>query len=100
MKTGKMLVLLVGAMFIFVSTAFSMPQFMSLPFRDFGITVQQGWWYHGFKTTTHYGIDYIKGSFNSDPSTWKTFDVFASYSAGRQSEDMKLAGEIMCGLRR
>jgi hypothetical protein len=72
------------------------PKFLTLPFREGGIVVQQGWYYN-FNATLHCphpndipepppyskprrhcGIDYIKGIPGSDPATWQTFEVVAA----------------------
>jgi len=59
------------------------PKFLTLPFRDPDIKIQQGWRYNapiGPDPTdpyAHNGIDYIKSSVD-DPSTWQSFDVAAA----------------------
>jgi len=57
--------------------------FLTLPFIDPGITIQQGWRYtapigpNPDDPYAHNGIDYIKGVVNQ-PSTWQPFDVVAA----------------------
>lgn len=54
------------------------PRFLTLPFRDPSITIQQGWIYtFDPAPTAHQGIDYIKGSVDNS-STWESFDVVAA----------------------
>lgn len=55
-------------------------KFLTLPFKDARIFIQQGWVYstplNG--SFVHNGIDYVNGIPGSDPSTWESFDVVAS----------------------
>lgn len=54
----------------------AVPHFLTLPFNDPDVKIQQGWVYtFGDQTACgHQGIDYIKGTVDNS-STWKTFEV-------------------------
>ncbi len=52
------------------------PKFLSFPFTDPDVKLQQGWVYD-YDTTAHQGIDYIKGTVDQS-GTWKAFDVKAA----------------------
>lgn len=52
------------------------PKFLTLPFRDPDIKIQQGWVYT-FDPDAHKGIDYIKGTIDQR-ATWQSFDVVAA----------------------
>jgi WD40 repeat protein len=54
------------------------PKFLTLPFRDSDIKIQQGWVYtFDPNPDAHKGIDYIKGAIDQS-STWQSFDVVAA----------------------
>jgi murein DD-endopeptidase MepM/ murein hydrolase activator NlpD len=53
------------------------PKFLTLPFRDSEVKIQQGWIYTWNPNATHKGIDYRKGEVDK-PDTWKSFDVVAA----------------------
>jgi len=54
------------------------PKFLTLPFNDPSIKIQQGWVYTWTSDpNAHKGIDYIKGTIDSS-STWQSFDVVAA----------------------
>src|SRR4051794_6643560 len=80
--SGKCLLLTVVINFLFISIAYAAPRFMSFPFTDPNIKIQQGWLYDfpGQLCTSdpycHYAIDYIKGVVDQS-STWTSFDVLA-----------------------
>ena len=71
----KGMLLLIWLMLGLSSTVFAMPQFMSLPFRDSSVALQQGW-YYDFNPPTHNGIDYVKRDASRD---WISFDVMAAH---------------------
>ncbi|MCL0035657.1 PKD domain-containing protein, partial [Thermodesulfovibrionales bacterium] len=53
------------------------PRFLTLPFRDVDIKIQQGWIYTWDPDPgAHKGIDYIKGEVDQLP--WQSFDVVAA----------------------
>jgi len=58
----------------------AVPQFLTLPFADENVVLQQGWVYSEELrgSTKHEGIDYIRGEVGSDSSTWTSFDVHAA----------------------
>lgn len=60
-----------------VELSLTVPRFLTLPFSDPNIKVQEGWVYHWPNPPTHQGIDYIKGEVD-DSSTWQPFDVVAA----------------------
>jgi murein DD-endopeptidase MepM/ murein hydrolase activator NlpD len=53
------------------------PRFLTLPFTDADIKVQQGWIYTWNSKKPHHGIDYIKGTIDKS-DTWQSFDVLAA----------------------
>ncbi len=59
------------------------PKFLTLPFSEPNIKIQQGWRYtapigpNPDDPYAHKGIDYIKGIVN-EPATWQSFDVVAA----------------------
>jgi hypothetical protein len=54
----------------------AIPHFLTSPFKDANIKIQQGWIYVGDSNQCgHQGIDYIKGTIDSS-STWSTFEVY------------------------
>ncbi len=59
------------------------PRFLTLPFNDSDMKIQQGWRYSApigpnpDDPYAHKGIDYIKGIIN-DPSAWQSFNVVAA----------------------
>ena len=54
------------------------PKFLTLPFRDPDIKIQQGWIYtFNPDPNAHQGLDYIKGEIDNS-STWQSFDVVAA----------------------
>ena len=56
----------------------SVLKFLTLPFSDANINVQQGWHYTWDPyRDTHRGVDYIKGTIDSSV-TWQPFDVVAT----------------------
>ena len=56
----------------------SVPRFLTLPFADAGIRIQQGWVYtFDSDPNAHKGIDYIKGAIDQS-SSWCFFDVVAA----------------------
>jgi hypothetical protein len=56
-------------------TSSDSPKFLTLPFTDSDVKLQQGWYYSG--GGYHEGIDYIKGTIDQ-PSTWQAFYVRAT----------------------
>ena len=70
--------------------SFSMPKFLTLPFTDKDIKIQQGYFYnfkHEKSGYNHKGIDYINGTIDRS-NTWKSFDVVAAADGyAIQSED-------------
>src|SRR5690349_1073427 len=95
MKTckGGMAVLfgLIVATFFSTRLAYGLPQFLTLPFDDSSIKLQQGWLYlkdpgpgrrlcprtNPDYPYCHYGIDYIKGTLDQS-RTWQSFKVTAA----------------------
>ncbi|MCL0042684.1 PKD domain-containing protein, partial [Thermodesulfovibrionales bacterium] len=58
-------------------TPLPVPRFLTLPFRDVDIKIQQGWIYTWDPDPgAHKGIDYIKGEVDQLP--WQSFDVVAA----------------------
>jgi hypothetical protein len=57
-------------------------QFLTLPFGNENVAVQQGWFYNTplRGSVIHNGIDFILGIPGSAPSTWMSFDVRAAAS--------------------
>ena len=61
----------------------AVPKFLTLPFTDADIRIQQGWRYtapiglNPDDPYAHNGIDYIKGVVN-EATTWQSFDVVAA----------------------
>jgi hypothetical protein len=54
------------------------PRFLTLPFRDADIKLQQGWIYtYNPDPGGHQGIDYVKGTIDNSV-TWQSFDVAAA----------------------
>ena len=61
------------------STPTAPQKFLTLPFKDSSIKIQQGWVYTWIPDdpNAHKGIDYIKGTIDSS-SSWQSFDVVAA----------------------
>lgn len=60
------------------SYALNNPQFLTLPFLDSEVKIQQGWYYtDGTLHKPKGAIDYIKGQLD-DSTTWSSFDVVAA----------------------
>jgi uncharacterized protein YegL len=53
------------------------PKFLTLPFSDPGVKLQQGFEYTFSSPNQHGGIDFVKGTID-DSDTWQTFDVRAA----------------------
>jgi len=54
------------------------PRFLTLPFKDADIKLQQGWIYtYNPDPEGHQGIDYVKGTIDRS-DTWQSFDVAAA----------------------
>ena len=57
--------------------------FLTLPFKDPDIKIQEGWIYTWDPDPdAHKGIDYIKGDVD-DSNTWQSFDVVAAADGAR-----------------
>src|SRR5436190_12744640 len=68
--------LLLATILVVGSNARAVPRFLTLPFNDPDVKLQQGWIYTiGDQTSCgHQGIDYIKGTVDNN-KTWVTFEV-------------------------
>ena len=54
------------------------PHFLTLPFSDTKIKIQQGWIYtFDPNPNAHKGIDYVKGTIDQS-NTWQSFDIIAA----------------------
>jgi len=54
------------------------PKFLTLPFNDPSVRIQQGWVYtFNPDPDAHLGIDYVKGTIDM-PDTWQSFDIVAA----------------------
>ena len=55
-----------------------LPEFLTLPFNDPSVRIQQGWVYtFNPDPDAHLGIDYVKGTIDM-PDTWQSFDIVAA----------------------
>jgi hypothetical protein len=65
--------------FFLCAPSFAAPRFLTLPFKDHEVKLQQGWVYtFGNQSACgHQGIDYIKGTIDNS-ATWQAFDVVAA----------------------
>ena len=72
------------------------PKFLTLPFRDSDIKIQQGWVYTWTSNpNAHKGTDYIKGTIDSS-SSWQSFDVVAA-ADGWATQSEQLGGTGVYG---
>jgi hypothetical protein len=78
--SNKIVIAFLGGVLLLLSSleaAAQSPRFLSSPFKDADIRVQQGWYYSdGRIHKPNGGIDYVKGSTAS--SSWESFDVVAA----------------------
>jgi len=77
-------------------TVATLPQtkFLTLPFKDPSIIIQQGWVYNWLNPPPHNGIDYVK----QGTSTWLPFDVVAAADGwAMQSEQPRTGADYTYG---
>src|SRR3989338_763494 len=56
------------------------PKFLTTPFHDPLVKLQQAWYYYPKDTRNHFGFDFIKGVTDQSCSPWQSFDIVAASS--------------------